>query len=296
MHRLLSLAIVLFLSTPTLASDWKLVFSDEFNKDGLPDPAKWDYETGFIRNNESQFYTKARAENARVENGHLIIEARKEQWKNPDYVAPAANAQNQPNQPVQNPRRGGFRRTKEFADYTSASLNTFGKHAWTYGRFEVRAKVPTGRGTWPAIWTLGTNRSQAGWPACGEIDIMEFVGYEPGVIHANVHTRKYNHTRGTGRGDKTKVPDASETFHVYAVEWHPDRMDFFVDDRRYFTCKNDGTGADAWPFDQPQYLILNLAIGGDWGGRKGIDESAFPQRFEIDYVRIYQNPAATPQK
>ena len=291
MRRSLSFVFALLLSVPAFADDWNLVWSDEFDKPGLPDPAKWDYETGFIRNNESQFYTRQRKENARVENGLLVIEARKEQWKNPDYVASTANAQQ-----GQNPRRprGGFRRTKEFADYTSASLNTFGKHAWTYGRFEVRAKVPAARGVWPAIWMLGTNRTQVGWPACGEIDIMEFVGYEPGVIHASVHTRAYNHARGTGRGDNTKVPDASEAFHVYAVEWHPDRMDFFVDDMKYFTCLNDGKGVDSWPFDKPQYLILNLAIGGDWGGRKGIDETAFPQRFEIDYVRIYQKPDVRP--
>ena len=152
-----------------------------------------------------------------------------------------------------------------------------------------RVRVPAARGTWPAIWTLGTNRAQVGWPACGEIDIMEFVGYEPGVIHANVHTRAYNHARGTGRGDRTKVPDASEAFHVYAVEWHPDRMDFFVDDKRYFTyAKEKNAGADVWPFDQPHYLILNLAIGGAWGGQRGIDDAIFPQWFEIDYVRIYQ--------
>ena len=254
-------------------SQWKLVWSDEFNEPGLPNAAKWDYETGFIRNNEQQYYTRERKENARVEDGMLIIEARKEQWKNPDYD-PAGKA------------KGKGRRSREFADYTSASLTTRGKASWTYGRIEVRAKLPAGRGTWPAIWMLGTNR-QVGWPACGEIDIMEFVGFEPGIIHANIHTKKYNHVLKTGKGDKITIADASEAFHVYAVEWRPDRLDFFVDNQKYFTFNNEGTGADVWPYDKEQYLILNLAIGGAWGGQKGIDDGIFPQRYCLDYVRVY---------
>jgi beta-glucanase (GH16 family) len=134
---------------------------------------------------------------------------------------------------------------------------------------------------------LGTNRAVR-WPDCGEIDIMEFVGYEPGVIHANIHTRKYNHVKKTNKGDKLEVPKASEAFHVYKVEWNQQQMDFFVDDKKYFTYQNEGTGADAWPFDKEQYLILNLAIGGAWGGAKGIDNSIFPQKYLIDYVRVYQ--------
>jgi len=152
----------------------------------------------------------------------------------------------------------------------------------------VRAKLPSGRGTWPAIWTLGTNIREVGWPACGEIDIMEFVGYEPGVIHANIHTGKYNHVKKTGKGDKITVPDASEAFHVYAVEWDAEKMEFSVDGKKYFTYTNEGSGYDAWPYDKDQYLILNLAIGGSWGGQKGIDDSIFPQLYRIDYVRVYQ--------
>src|ERR1051326_3814746 len=224
------------------ASDWKLVWSDEFDKPGLPDPAKWSCETGFIRNNEAQYYTRDRLENARVENGMLIIEARKERFKNPAFVAGA----NGPN------RR---RAAREFAEYTSASLTTRGKASWTYGRIEVRAKLPQGRGTWPAIWMLGANR-QAGWPACGEIDIMEFVGFEPGVVHANIHTRKYNHVQKTGKGTQFSLPDASSAFHVYALEWNAGQMDFFVDQRKYFTFRNEGTGPDAWPYDHDQFLIL----------------------------------------
>ncbi len=263
--------VLIAMATSLSAADWKLVWSDEFEGNGLPDPSKWDYEVGFVRNNEAQYYTRARPENARVEKGCLVIEARKEPFKNPSF-----NPESQ---------RPGARR--EYADYTSASVTTRGKAAWTYGRIEVRAQLPKGRGTWPAIWMLGTNR-QAGWPACGEIDIMEFVGYEPGIIHANIHTKKYNHVLKTGKGDKMTLADASESFHIYALEWFPDHMDFYVDAHKYFTFKNEGTGSDVWPYDKDQYLILNLAIGGAWGGQKGIDDSIFPQRYLIDYVRVYQ--------
>ena len=275
MKRLITLPILLAVCLNAVAAsnnNWKLVWSDEFDKAGLPDASRWSYETGFVRNNEAQFYTKERQENARVENGMLIIEGRKEKFKNPDY----------------GPDKKG-RRGQEFADYTAASLITRGKAAWTYGRVEVKAKLPKGRGTWPAIWMLGTDREMK-WPACGEIDIMEFVGHDPGVVHANVHTAKYNHTMGNGKGDKLQLTDASDAFHVYALEWYPDRMEFFVDDRHYFTYKNEGSGADSWPFDKSQYLILNLALGGAWGGQQGIDDSIFPQKFLIDYVRVYEKP------
>lgn len=255
-------------------SQWKLIWSDEFDQPGAPDPAKWDYETGFIRNNEAQYYTRARLENARVENGKLIIEARKEQFKNPDFD-PSASSQKRPS------------RSREFAEYTSASLTTRGKASWTYGRIEVRAKLPGGRGTWPAIWTLGTDR-QSGWPGGGEIDIMEYVGFDPGKVHANVHTAKYNHVKKNGKGSQISMPDATGVFHVYGLEWSPEKLDFFVDDHKYFTYENEKSGSEAWPFDKPQYLILNLAIGGAWGGQKGIDDSIFPKKYEIDYVRVYQ--------
>ncbi len=267
--------VLLFAACSVSAADWKLVWSDEFDKPGQPDPAKWNYEEGFIRNNEAQYYTRARPENARVENGMLIIEARKERFANSRY---------QPGAPESS--RGG--RGREFAEYTSASLTTRGKASWTYGRIEVRAKLPPGRGTWPAIWMLGTNTAQVGWPAGGEIDLMEFVGFDPGLIHANVHTKKYNHVKNNGKGSQIHTADACEAFHVYALEWNAERLDFFVDNQKYFTYSNEGSGTDAWPFDKDQYLILNLAIGGAWGGAKGIDERCFPQRYYIDYVRVYQ--------
>ncbi len=283
MWTLMGVLLVLSAASSSDAADWKLVWCDEFDKPGLPDLAKWDYETGFTRNNEKQQYTRARKENARVENGNLIIEAKRER-----YIGPGSTRASKSR------RNARASSDPSDADYTSASLTTRGKAAWTYGRIEVRAKFPSGRGTWPAIWTLGTNIDKAGWPTCGEIDIMEFVGFEPGVVHANIHTKKYNHVMNTGKGDKVMIPDASQAFHVYAVEWDAARIDFFVDAQKYFIYRNDGTGQDAWPYDNYQYLILNLAIGGDWGGQKGIDDAIFPQRYEIDYVRVYQKRGVKP--
>ena len=268
---LLILPALLFGAAPR-GSEWKLVWSDEFNTPGVPDPAKWDYEEGFVRNREAQYYTRARPENARVENGVLIIEARRERFPNAAYQEGSTD----------------WRRRSPQARYTSASLITEGKAAWRYGRIEVRAKLPMGRGTWPAIWMLGGNRKQVGWPKCGEIDIMENVGFDPDLIHANIHTESYNHVRKTNKGNRLTIPRPYDSFHVYAIEWFEDRMDFFVDDRKYFTFVNEKTGVDAWPFDQPFYLILNVAIGGSWGGQKGIDDSIFPQRMEVDYVRVYE--------
>lgn len=235
---------------------WQMVWNDEFENEGLPDSGKWSYDVGYIANNEKQYYTKARSENARVENGQLIIEARKEQWE-------------------------GF-------DYTSARLVTRGIVDWTYGRFEVRAKVPTGKGTWPAIWMLGSNIRDAGWPACGEIDIMENVGFDPETIHGYVHTAAYNHTKGTQKGNSIEVDKPWDNFYVYAIEWYEDRIDFYVGDQKYFTFERESPDDDVWPFDKPHYLLLNLAIGGNWGGQEGIDDDLFPHKYYIDYVRVYQ--------
>ncbi len=259
----------------THAADWQLVWSDEFDKPGLPDPAKWTYEEGFVRNNEAQFYTRARKENARVEDGNLVIEARRDQFPNPAYRADAPK---------------DSRRAKQFADYTSASVTTRGITNWTYGRIEVRAKIPGGRGMWPAIWMLG-QRPGAGWPACGEIDIMEFVGHDTNTIHGTVHTGKYNHMKKTQKGAKVTVPSPENDFHVYAIEWTPEKIDFLVDGKKYHAFANEHSGVDAWPFDAPHYLILNTAVGGAWGGQKGIDETIFPTKFLIDFVRVYQDKA-----
>ena len=231
----------------------KLVWADEFDYQGLPDANKWDYEVGMIRNREAQYYTKAREKNTRVEDGNLIIETHKEPF--------------------------------EKAQYTAGSLRS--KADWKYGRIEVRAKLPTGRGMWPAIWMLPSDRTER-WPACGEIDIMENVGFDPDTIHGTVHTKSYNHTIGTQKGNKTKADKPYETFHVYAIEWDEQKIDVYLDDTKYFTFKNEGTGKNEWPFDKPFHIKLNIAVGGSWGGSKGMDDSIFPQQLVIDYVRIYQ--------
>jgi beta-glucanase (GH16 family) len=236
-------------------SAWTLVFSDEFDAPGALDPARWGYEIGYVRNQEAQYYT-SRSENVRVEGGNLVIEARREAYQGHGY--------------------------------TSASVNTRGRFEFLYGKVEVRAKLPTGNGTWPAIWMLGTNIGQVGWPACGEIDIMENVGFEPTRIYGTIHTAAYNHVAGTAKGANVTVASPWQEFHVYSMEWYPDHLDIFVDGQKYFTFRNEGTGSAAWPFDKPQYLLINLAIGGSWGGQKGIDDSRFPHRYLVDYVRVYK--------
>jgi beta-glucanase (GH16 family) len=236
--------------------EWQLVWSDEFERDGLPDTAKWTYESGYVRNNEQQYYTYGRPGNARIENGMLIIEARRERFN-------------------------GF-------EYTSASLITLGKAEFTYGRIEVKAMLPSGRGMWPAIWLLGSNIAQVGWPACGEIDIMENVGYRKRKIYGHVHYLDDSRGKGARMGESLRLRKPWQKFYVYAVEWFEDRIDFYVDDNLYFTFRKESAGLEEWPFDRPHYLLINLATGGSWGGNRGIDDRAFPGRFVIDYVRVYQ--------
>ncbi|MCA1196643.1 glycoside hydrolase family 16 protein [Sphingomonas sp. R647] len=241
------------------APRYQLVWADEFDRDGLPDATKWSWDTHANKagwyNNELQYYAADRAENARVENGRLIITARRESL-------------------TDRPDHGGQR-------YTSARLITKGKAEWTYGMIEVRAKLPCGKGSWPAIWMLGAT---ANWPDGGEIDIMEHVGKLPGDVFGTIHTRS---TAGTyGNGGKIRVEDACTAFHDYQIVWTPDAISFAVDGKAYHRYRNTGTGAAQWPFDQPQYLLLNLAIGGAMGGE--VDDAIFPTRFEIDHVRVYQ--------
>lgn len=236
---------------------YELVWSDEFNYEGLPDPKKWDYNVGGHGwgNNEEQYYTKARKENARVESGNLIIEARRE--------AMDKNA------------------------YTSARLVTKGIAEWQYGKIEVRAKIPDGRGTWPAIWMLGAT-DPLKWPDDGEIDIMEHVGYDQGRIHGTVHCKKFNHVIGTQKSAQVTSSTVSTDFHLYQVEWDKDSVRVGMDNNYYFRFGNDRSGYEAWPFDNKMYLILNIAVGGGWGGQKGVDTTIWPKCMEVDYVRVYQ--------
>lgn len=250
-------------STTTPVNKWRLVWADEFNYTGLPDPAKWGYDVGGHGwgNKELQYYTDKRKENARVENGSLIIEARRDAW--------------------------------EGHEYTSARLVSKGKGDWTYGRFEVKAKLPSGRGTWPAVWMLPSTKTYGGWPDGGEIDIMEHVGSDPDVVHASVHTKAYHHSIKTQKTANIHVHSARSQFNVYAVEWTPEEIRGFVNEQHFFTFNNErptNPAADhkQWPFDKPFHLLLNVAVGGTWGGAEGVDQTIWPQRLEIDYVRVYQ--------
>lgn len=240
---------------------WHPVFVEEFNDDGLPDSSRWKYDTGGhgFGNNELQYYTNARNENIYQTNGILTITARKE-----SYLG---------------------------SHYTSAKILTKDLFSFKYGKLEVRAKIPPGTGTWPAIWMMPqyNEYGNQSWPDNGEIDIMEHVGYNPGYIHGTVHTAAYNHKINTQKGGYIYVEDATNTFHVYSIEWSENKIDFLVDDHLYFTFENDMQGDyRTWPFNHPFYIIVNLAIGGDWGGVQGVDDNIFPVQLEIDYIKVYQ--------
>jgi beta-glucanase (GH16 family) len=241
----------------------RIVWSDEFDYPGKPDTTKWNYDLGDgcpdgcgWGNNELQYYTDD-PRNVRVENGKLIIEAHQDSSHNKSY--------------------------------TSTRIVSKGKGDWKYGRIEVMAKLPRGKGTWPAIWMLSTDWKYGGWPASGEIDIMEHVGYDPGVIHGTIHTEAYNHLKGTQKEGKIFIPDAQDQFHLYSVNWSSDKIEFLVDNKVYHTAtKGPDHDFKSWPFDERFHLIMNIAVGGNWGGKEGVDPSIWPQQMEIDYVRVYQ--------
>jgi len=239
-----------------------LVWSDEFELDGQPDSSKWNIHhtngcpnmCGF-GNNEAQFYTN-RSENVYQKNGLLVIRALKE--------------------------------TFDSNQYTSAKLTTKNKGDWKTGRIVVRAKIPSGIGTWPAIWMLPTLVRPMKWPNDGEIDIMEHVGYQQGWILGTIHTQKYNHTINTQKSDSLFVADASDSFHDYILEWENKELKWYVDDQLYASIPRNDEDRGGWPFDDPYHLIINLAVGGNWGGKHGIDVTIWPQALEIDYVRVFQ--------
>lgn len=241
---------------------WILVWQDEFDTDGLPDPNIWTFETEGNAwnwgNGEDQYYTDSRLENARVEEGVLNIIARREDYQGKKY--------------------------------TSARINSRKSANFLYGRMEVRARIPRGQGIWPAIWMMPTEGVYGGWPDSGEIDIMEYFGWLPDdSIHSNIHTHAYNHKQGNGKGGSIVVDGIHEEFHSYILEWYPDRLEFYLDDQPVFTYSRPSDNWEEWPYNRPFYFILNNAVGGDWCRQNGgVDDSIFPQSLQVDYVRVYE--------
>lgn len=275
-----TLFLVLLLVPAGLSAqkDWKLVWSDEFNKEGLPDTAVWSYENGYARNEEAQWYQSG---NAYCRDGLLIIEARKETGrKNPLYEAGSND----------------WRKKREYIEYTSSCLNTAGKKEFLYGRIEVRAKIPVAGGAWPAIWMLGDRME---WPSGGEIDIMEYYRIKgvPHILanaawgtdrkwHAKWNSKAIPFTHFTG-----KDPQWAEKFHIWRMDWDETAIKIYLDDELLNDIPlsetvNGSIGKGTNPFRLPQYILLNLALGGINGGE--IDDNALPMRYEIDYVRVYQ--------
>ena len=261
---------------PTEYEGWELVWHDEFDKDGVPDPDSWIFEEGFVRNKELQWY---QSQNAECKDGFLVIEGRKERVKNPDYNADGKS----------------WREGREFAEYTSSSVQTRGKREFLYGRFEVRAKIPVASGAWPAIWTLGIQKP---WPSCGEIDIMEYykIGGEPHIL-ANAawgtnrkDIPKWNSSKLPYAKFISRDPEWAAKFHVWRMDWDQEFIRLYLDDELLneiplSTTVNGSEGNHINPFKTPHYILLNLAMGGNGGE---VDESLLPLRYEIDYVRVYQ--------
>ncbi|WP_440134625.1 glycoside hydrolase family 16 protein [Chitinophaga sancti] len=233
------------------------VWADEFDYTGAPDASKWGYDLGGSGwgNNELEYYTNS-TDNASVANGVLSITARKE--------------------------------TKENRNYTSARMVTTNKGDWLYGRFEIKAKLPVGKGTWPAIWMLSTDWAYGDWPKSGEIDIMEHVGYDPGNVHISAHTEAYYFKINTQKTTTRRVDNVSSEFHLYRLDWTPYALRGYIDDILVFQFVNEAKGYTVWPFDKRFHLLLNLAVGGDWGGAQGVDDTIFPTAMEVDYVRVYK--------
>jgi beta-glucanase (GH16 family) len=250
MRKLVLLSFIVLSLFQCKAQKDNIIWTDEFNYSGLPDSTKWGNEVGFIRNHELQYYTNRRIENSVVKNGCLMIIGRKESYNG--------------------------------ADYTSASINTLGKFSWKYGRAEARIKLPAGQGLWPAFWMMGDDRPAVGWPKCGEIDIMEHINAEL-KAYGTAHWDNGGHVQSGGniRTDVTK-------WHVYAVEWNQDSIRWFLDDQRYWGVSIKNSENDTQEFHEPFYLLLNLAIGGDWPKNPDAT-SIFPDTMYVDYVRVYQH-------
>ncbi|MCU1297270.1 MAG: Hydrolase [Acidobacteriaceae bacterium] len=244
--------------------DWALTWSDEFDQpDGsAPDSTKWKLETGGNGwgNHELEYYT-TRIQNTHVEKGNLVITAIKENYTGTDGVK---------------------------RDYTSARLNTADKFDQKFGRFEARIKIPYGQGIWPAFWLLGSDIPRVGWPICGEIDIMENIGKEPSIVHGTIHGPGYSGDKGIGSPFTSRDGHFADHFHIYAVEWEPAAIRFYVDGNLYATrTPHDLSENATWVYNHRFFVILNLAVGGGWPGNpdKG---TQFPQTMLVDYVRVYK--------
>ena len=244
---------------------YTLVWQDDFDYIGLPDSTKWDYDTegnsAGWGNNEAQYYTEANKKNAWVEDGILNITAINEEL--------------------------------EGKEFTSARLMS--KADWEYGRIEVRAKLPEARGTWSAIWAMpaGWTFNDGDWPNIGELDIMEHVGHDLGIVHASAHSKDYQWQKQTQKTNTIYVDSINTKFNSYILDWTPDMLSAYIDDSLYFQYQNEGLGESKWPYNKPFYLILNVAVGGAWGNMQGVDKEVFPQTMEVDYVRVYQKNNAS---
>jgi len=242
---------------PPVTYDWSFgttaVWTEEFSSDGLPDAAKWSYDIGGSGwgNNELQYYTDGL--NASINAGILKITARKENYSGKLY--------------------------------TSARMVTKNKADWLYGSVEVKAKLPKGRGSWPAIWMLPTESVYGVWPGSGEIDIMEHVGYDLNNVHFTLHASAF--FGANGKGGAKMIPTATDDFHLYRLDWTPYGIRGFFDNEKVFEYTNPNSGFASWPYDKKFHLLMNIAVGGNWGGAQGVDDSIFPITLEIDYVRVY---------
>lgn len=247
-------------AAPVADLNWQFestpMWQDEFDGNGAPDASKWTFETGGSGwgNNELQYYTAGN--NAKIEDGNLVITAKKE------LVSGKA--------------------------YTSSRMITRGKGDFLYGRFDIRAKLPRGRGTWPAIWMLSSDNAFGPWPSSGEIDIMEHVGFDQNKVHSSVHTSAFNGLRGNQKSASKVIPGVSDEFHNYRVDWTPYSVRGYIDDVQYFEYTNENSGFTTWPFNKRFYMLLNIAVGGNWGGAQGVDDNIFPQSMTVDYVRVYK--------
>jgi beta-glucanase (GH16 family) len=268
--RAICLALLAFVTVCRGAEQWKLVWSDEFSgpNGSAPNPTIWVYDLGGNGwgNNELEAYTDRRA-NSRIEDGHLVIEARKEDFTGSDHRA---------------------------RNYTSARIKTLGKKSWTYGRIEARMKLPRGNGMWPAFWMMGDDVDKAGWPNCGEIDIMENVGKEPQTVQGTIHGPGYSGAGGIGK--PFSLPDGkvfADEYHVYGIEWQTNQITWFVDGHEYFTVTpKQLPSGKKWVYDHPHFILLNLAVGGHWPGKPD-ETTRFPQSLLVDYVRVYQRAGAS---